>query len=120
MKNRTPLMLTELIIMLFVFLLAVALGFSAFAKADSISKESEARDRAVVLAKNVAEQLEATNGDIDAAIAAFAAQAKEKGVELHIEKRINENKYLGIADINVFFDNKPVFSLEAAWQEVGT
>lgn len=57
MRSKAPLMLMEQMIMLLVFALASALCLQAFVKADVISKESEARDHAVLLCQSVAEQI---------------------------------------------------------------
>ena len=57
MKNKAPLALMELTIMLAVFALAAALCLQAFSTAERISRESETLDRAVLLAQNAAEEL---------------------------------------------------------------
>ena len=49
MKSKAPLMLMEQMVMLLVFALAAALCLQAFVKADEISKQAEARDRAVLV-----------------------------------------------------------------------
>lgn len=57
MRSKAPLMLMEQMVMLLVFALAAALCLQAFVKADAISRESEARDHAVLLCQSVAEQI---------------------------------------------------------------
>lgn len=67
MKNRTPLMLTELLIMLLVFALAAGLCLRAFLWADSTSARSAALDRALTAAQNGAELTRHYAGDLDTA-----------------------------------------------------
>ena len=72
MKNKTPLMLMELLIMLLVFVLAAGLCLRAFLWADNTSARSAALDRAVTAAQNGAELTRYYAGDLEAA-------AKEQG-----------------------------------------
>ena len=64
MRNKPPLILMEQMVMLLVFALAAALCLQAFVKSDGLSKDSEARDRAVTLCQNVAETLRHFGGDM--------------------------------------------------------
>ncbi len=111
-------MLIELSIMLFVFFLSAALCLNMFARSEEISKESEARDRAVILSQNAAELLLGTNGDIEYVIKILGESAKECGLSFKIIPVETDSVYLGKAEITVFFEEKPVFTSVAAWQEV--
>ena len=72
MRSKAPLLLMEQMVMLLVFALAAALCLQAFVKSDSISLDSEARDRAAVLCQNAAETIRWFGGDIVSAEAAEA------------------------------------------------
>ena len=63
MKNKTPLVLMEQLMMILVFALAAALCLQAFIKADQISRETEQRTQAAALAQTAAETLKACGGD---------------------------------------------------------
>lgn len=63
MRNKAPLALMELLIMLFVFALAAALCLQAFSLSNRISAKNEARDHAVVQAQNAAELFQYYEGD---------------------------------------------------------
>lgn len=67
MRSKAPLAMMEQMVMVLVFALAAALCLQAFVKSDRMSKEMEARDRAVVLCQNVAETIRSTGGSWDAA-----------------------------------------------------
>ena len=117
MRNKTSLTLIELLIMLFVFIFAIALCLGIFVKADEMTEKSEARDRAVIIAKNAAELIEESLGDTKKAEDILSAYAKEKGLLLEIIKNEPES-HLGTAKINVKYEEELIFSLDAAWQEV--
>ena len=68
MKSKAPLSLMEQMVMLLVFALAAALCLQAFVKSDQISRQSEARDRAVVLCQSVAEVIRHNGGDLKEAM----------------------------------------------------
>jgi hypothetical protein len=55
MRNKAPLILMEQLIMVLVFALAAAVCVRAFVLAENISKESAARDRAMLEAQTAAE-----------------------------------------------------------------
>lgn len=59
MKNRTPLVLIELTVMLLIFSLAAGLCMQGFAWADTQSLEESQKDRAFLQLQNAAEQLKA-------------------------------------------------------------
>ncbi|MCI8608785.1 MAG: hypothetical protein HFE73_03980 [Firmicutes bacterium] len=83
MKSKAPLMLIEQMIMLLVFALAAALCLRAFIVSDSISKQSIARDHAVVEAQKAAEALK---GDYaEEYFAQMDASTAEQGVAYIID-----------------------------------
>ena len=63
MKNKTPLPLMEQLIMILVFALSAALCLQGFALADHLSRQQKSREKAVVIAQNIAETLKAFSGD---------------------------------------------------------
>ena len=113
MKQKTSLLLMEQLVMILVFALAAALCLQIFAKADAISEETARRDRAVVLARNAAELLKATDGDEAAAEALSAG-----GYRVDVTARPSGQPGLACGEIDVFFEETLLFSLETGWQEV--
>lgn len=69
MKNKTPLVLMELVIMLLVFAVAAGLCLRAFAGAERISRTGAEDDRAVAAAQNGAELTKFYSGDLETAVA---------------------------------------------------
>ena len=63
MKSKAPLALMEQMVMVLIFALAAALCLQAFALSDRMSRGSELRDGAVILAQNAAEVCKAGGGD---------------------------------------------------------
>ena len=111
MKSKASLLLMEQLVMILVFALAAALCLEAFAKAEMISAETHRRDRAVVLARNAAELLKAGEWD--------AAEALDtEGYRVDILPRNSGVPGLAQAEIQVFFEEEPLFSLNTGWQEV--
>ena len=62
MRDRTPLLLMEQLVMILVFALTAAVCLRAFALSHEISRENEARDRAVTVAQNAAERIKYCGG----------------------------------------------------------
>jgi hypothetical protein len=115
MKNRTSLVLMELLVMVLVFALAAEVCLGVFAKADSISKETARRDAAVTLAQNAAEMLQATGGD--------AAQVLQKlnipdGFSVEITPENSKIPSLGKTTVAVLWQGAETFRLTVGWQEV--
>ena len=110
MKNKASLLLMEQLVMILVFALAAALCLEAFAKAETISGETVRRDRAVVLARNAAELLKA--GEDTA-----AENLGRDGYRVDVIPRDSGLPGLAQAEITVYFEEEPVFSLETGWQE---
>lgn len=113
MKSKASLLLMEQLVMILVFALAAALCLQVFVKAGEISEETEHLDRAVILARNGAELLKATSGDC-----AAAEELGRDGYRLKVIPRESRQPGLACAEIVVFFEEAPVFSLKTAWQEV--
>ena len=113
MKSKVSLQLMEQLVMLLVFALAAALCLQIFAKADAISQETARRDRAVVLARNAAELLKATDGN-----EAAAERLSTESYRVEVARQPPSQPGLACAEITVFFENKFLFSLETGWQEV--
>lgn len=74
MRSKAPLAMMEQIVMLAVFALAAALCLQAFVKSDQLSKNSEARDRAMTVCQSAAEAIRHTKGDFPAAAALLGAE----------------------------------------------
>lgn len=71
MRSKTPLVLTELIIMLLVFTLAAGLCLRAFLWADETSRRSARADAALTAARNAAELTKHHKGDLATAAAEY-------------------------------------------------
>lgn len=112
MKSKTSLLLMEQLVMLLVFALAAALCLQVFAKAEVISADTAHRDQAVVLARNAAELLKSTDGDLQA-VRALGADGYRVEVTLQPETLPG----LARAEIQVFFEDGLIFSLSTGWQE---
>ena len=65
MRNKTPLVLMEQLVMVLVFALAAALCVQAFALADSRSRQAEIQDQALLAAQNAAETVKSCAGDYE-------------------------------------------------------
>ena len=113
MKQKASLLLMKQLVMILVFALAAALCLQVFVKAEAISAETAHRDQAVVLAKNAAELLKATEGDLEA-----VEQLNGSGYRVAVIPRNSPQPGLSCVEIEVFFEEKPLFSLETGWQEV--
>lgn len=81
MRDKSPLLLMEQVLMILVFALAAAVCLRAFALSHELSRQSEARDSAVMAAQNTAEAMKHRGG---AAEDAFAAAAELIGGELSL------------------------------------
>lgn len=74
MREKTPLLLMEQVVMILVFALAAAVCLKAFALSYEISRESEAKDRAAIAAQNAAELMKHHGGSAEEALQAAAAE----------------------------------------------
>lgn len=136
MKNKAPLALMELLIMLLVFALAAALCLQAFSTARQTSLENELRDSALLHAQNAAELVKYHHGDFSAAKEHFGGSAEDRRWTVSFDKNWSitsaEGLYrleavredsdiplLGMATISVTDSAGNVLcSLPLAWQEV--
>ena len=143
MRSKAPLVLMEQMVMLLVFALAAALCLQAFVKSDSLSRRSEARDRALAAAQDAAEAVRHTGGDFEQAAAILEAALWDEdslavfyGSDWELSEPVSERVYpfgytlgacraetgvpgLGKAEIWVQDDEsgEELIRLEAAWQE---
>ena len=144
MRNRSPLVLMEQVVMVLVFALAAALCLQVFALADKTSRHSEEVDRAVQACQSAAEALKAAGGDVAHAQQAAAARmggAVEDGLwyvlyneewkpvggvdeaayALYVRGAAEQTDGLAKADVRMEAcdaDGGELFSLTVAWQEV--
>lgn len=79
MRSKAPLALMEQMIMVLVFALAAALCLRAFAAADALSREKEARDRAITEGQSMAEIYKSAAGDAPLAAARYGGRAGTEG-----------------------------------------
>lgn len=79
MKDRTPLVLSEMAVMLLIFALAAALCLQCFAWADRESRRTQAESMACNEAANACEVLKACRGDYAAAAAFYGGEAVDGG-----------------------------------------
>lgn len=140
MKSKAPLALMEQIIMLLVFALAAAICLQAFVRADALSAESQARDKAVVLAQSTAELIRSNQGDMAKVAEQLNAQhvqgtlaqgfdrdwqscpaEAEPAYILQAFTLPNNAPNVGTARVQVLTgDLKTLFEIDIAWQEVST
>ena len=137
MRDKTPLVLTELVIMLLVFALSAALCLKAFVWADRQSASAGAREQALRAAECAAETLKACRGDYAAAAAdlggswdgeiwrvSYDEQWMPDSAEavhcLQARPLEDTQDYLGMAELTVTAaDGAQLSRLKVAWQEVG-
>lgn len=142
MKSRSSLAMMEQLVMLLVFALAAALCLQAFVASDKLSRESETRDRAMVLCQSAAEAIRHSGGDFEAAAAALGVPYGAYGQEepdfsvhysedltlddsrayayvLRAERTDSGVEGLGRASVQLLSasDLRNVFELEVCWQE---
>jgi len=136
MKNKSTLMLLELVIMLLVFLLAAALCLRAFAWADTRSAEGSREDMALLQAQNAAEVLKAAGGNFAAAAERLGGQWDSEVWLLRFDENWEpvdsvgvfilearpektENACLGAAQVQIRDEQgKSLAQLRLCWQEV--
>lgn len=126
MRNKTPLVLMEQLIMLLIFSLSAAMCLRLFAAADQISHQCEARDYAVTLAQNAAEAVRHQKGDITAALgrdrlgydATWTPCAAEEAVYL-LTVTIEDSSVSGLGTALIQVQGETLlFELRVCWQEV--
>lgn len=136
MKSKAPLIMMEQMVMILVFALAAALCLQAFVLSDSLSREGELRDKAVLLCQNTAESYKFTVTSGAARVApAVEADKYEAGVayydengrqtqepsvlRLEAQRLPDELPTLGRTVLRVYEEatGKELYSLEFAWQK---
>ena len=126
MKDKAPLSLMELGIMLLVFALAAALCLQAFARADVQSRALKKQDEAVLMAQSAAETLKHCGGDFDKAAALLGGSwdgnvlcKEENGLTLSVTPEETSLSTLGRATVRVLDGGGQALALlPIAWQEV--
>lgn len=126
MRSKAPLALMEQLVMVLVFALAAALCVQVFVLSDRTSRQSEARDRAVLEAQTAAEVLKSCGGD-------HAEAARKLGgtwngqmwgfragdCDVLVVPEEGGVPLLGAATVTVWSaEGDLLFSLPVAWQEV--
>lgn len=146
-RSKTSLLLMEQLVTLLVFALAAAVCLQVFVKADSLSREMEARDKAAVICQNAAETIQHRGGDLEAALTqmsgapagwrdgfGYFVSYDENGAPLpddgsktathtlQAQEMDSGVPGLGKAQITYYQWNRgtmeELFTLETAWQEV--
>lgn len=125
MKNKTSLMLMEQLMMVLVFALAAALCLTVFVEADRISRETQQRDQAILIAQNGAQVLKSCAGDPNEAAQILEGQITEAGLTIRSGDYIGEIVFeesgvsgLGQARIDIYLEKNLIFTLQTGWQEV--
>lgn len=125
MKNRTPLVLMEQMIMVLVFALAAALCIGIFVQSGNTAKETKFRDDAVVLAQNGTEVIKACGGDLEDTARVLKGTCTEKEVVVQSEGYTmvitpveSDTPGLAQAEICVSMDGILIFTLRTGWQEM--
>ena len=113
MRSKTSLFLMEMLVAVLIFALCAALCIQVFARAEEISLETARQEDALLLAQNAAELLRSGMAAED------VIQTLSGGYELQIEPINTEVSGLQKAEITVYFEEIPLFSLITGWQEVG-
>lgn len=126
MKNKVSLVMMEQLLMVLVFALAAALCLGIFAKTDQMSKQTDLRDGAVLLAQNGAETMKACAGDMEQAAEILGGTADGKTAEVQSEgyRMVmtcleSDVPGLGQGNIEVYWDENLLYTLWTGWQEEG-
>lgn len=121
MKNKAALTLMELSVMVLVLAICGGLCLSAFAWADTASREDASRQEALLTLQNAAEALKHTEGDVQKAAEIFGTWEdgwKAEGFEIIAERIPTDLAFLGSARLEVWLDGTSLGSLTVCWQEV--
>lgn len=121
MRHKTPLVLTELLIMLLVFAVAAGLCLQAFMWADQTSRSSAQEDMAIAAAQNGAELTKLYLGDLETAAAERGGTWDGESwrftvddCQVTVTLLPTENPYLGTAKVTA-----GETELTVAWQKEG-
>ena len=136
MKSKAFLPLMEQILMIAVFALAAALCLQGFATADSISRNRQNKDYAVIAAQNAAERVKLLRGDMQAAAEPLsgvldgntvtviysengtpAKFGEEEAFRIVIEKKESSTPLLEYAEIRAISGGEVIFELTVGWQK---
>ena len=112
MKNKTTLMLMELLIMVLVFALASAICLKVFVRSHEISSETQNRDRAILAVQNAAETVKAC-GDPEEA----AQLLTDSGCDVQLTAIACETPGLRGCEITAECEGE-TFCVQVFWQEV--
>lgn len=128
MKNRSSLILVELLVMLLVFALAAALCLRAFAWAEEQSVKSSQKDEAYRQLQSAAETLKHYRGDFESAADSFGGNwdGRQWIISLEAEQitilaapQTSETDYLGEAGLQAIDrEGQCLAQLTVCWQEV--
>ena len=136
MNRNTLLPLIEQLMMLLVFAMAAALCLRTFFWSGSHSRQSQARDQAVIAAQSAAERLKAARGDFCSALAPLGGHQEEDewaiyynadwqpisrpaSYYLTVTRQNSGQPGLGSALVQVWDGSAgPLVSLPISWQEV--
>lgn len=125
MKNKSPLMLIELTVMLLILAVSAALCLRLFAWADIRAQEIVRRDQALVQLQNAAEVLQACSGDWEAAAALQGGAWQdgqwimelEDGTVLRGVPEQTQLPTLGAAKLVAEYEEQQLLTLQVCWQE---
>lgn len=127
MKSKASLVLMEQLVMILVFALAASLCLQVFLCADQVSRETELRDQAVVLAQNGAELLKSSGGSLERLREMLDGERDGEiltvcrgQLRMEIEITRQELPGLGRGEVRVLDSGtgQLLFALVTAWQEV--
>ena len=125
-RSKAPLALMEQIIMILVFALAAAVCLQAFVYSDTLSKQGELRDLAVMRAQEMAEYCKAEQGDLEKIGVMLGAKRTNDGLEadypednIRVVLNIMESgDYIEQAKISVVaVGGDEIFCIPVSWQK---
>lgn len=136
MKHKAPLNLMEQLVMVLVFALAATVCLQVFVLSDRISRNCEARDRAVLAAQSAAEVLKGSAGNYGQAAQILGGTVDGQQWQLYYDEEWlhtaedtcsysltavaadSGHALLGAADITVYDrEGNILLTLPVAWQE---
>ena len=125
MRSKAPLALIELTVMLLVLYIAAALCLQAFVRSQEVSRENAHRDAALTHIQSAAEVLKHCGGDYEAAAQRHGGSwdgsvwvIHEDGYTVRAVPQAAASAYLGMAALEVSWEETVLASLEVCWQEV--
>lgn len=125
MRSKAPLALMELVVMLLVLCIAAVLCLQAFLWAQEVSLENARRDAALAHIQSAAEVLKHCGGDFEAAAQHHGGSwdgsawvIREDGYTVKAVPETTASDYLGMAALEVSWEEEILASLRVCWQEV--